>query len=266
MWDTSSMYLKASARPAALGLLPTRRARVALPYRRSPRPPYADGRRAPQVVDKFNDMLVSCYSTAGHTRLLLLHDSRPSEESLRAFFAEVHELYVKARRPGAQQAADAAAASSRADLTSDRAAAGDAQRLSHAHHAHHLHALRRAGARRCEEAPLALSRGCASVSVLGVHTRLRVSRGASLRRAALSLQRFLVRVRVCPHRLVGPARLAAPNLLRLRVVAPQHPSVQLRVVHVVQRRSAVLAVRGRAARPCVSGARHGRASAQRGAA
>ena len=51
----------------------------------------------PQVVDKFNDLLVSCYSTAGHTRLLLLHDSRQSEEGLRAFFTEVHELYVKAR-------------------------------------------------------------------------------------------------------------------------------------------------------------------------
>ena len=54
------------------------------------------------MVDKFNDLLVSCYSTAGHTRLLLLHDSRLAEESLRAFFAEVHELYVKVRSsPGA---------------------------------------------------------------------------------------------------------------------------------------------------------------------
>jgi hypothetical protein len=62
----------------------------------------ADGHRALQVVDKFNDLLVSCYSTAGHTRLLLLHDSRLAEESLRAFFAEVHELYVKVRSsPGA---------------------------------------------------------------------------------------------------------------------------------------------------------------------
>jgi hypothetical protein len=54
-------------------------------------------RTAAQVVDKFNDLLVSCYNTAGHARLLLLHDSRLSEESIRAFFQEVHELYVKAR-------------------------------------------------------------------------------------------------------------------------------------------------------------------------
>ena len=53
---------------------------------------------APQVVDKFNDLLVSCYSTAGQTRLMLLHDSRASEEAIRSFFQEVHELYVKARR------------------------------------------------------------------------------------------------------------------------------------------------------------------------
>ena len=48
-------------------------------------------------MDKFNDLLVSCYNTAGHTRLLLLHDSRLSEDSLRTFFTEVHELYVKVR-------------------------------------------------------------------------------------------------------------------------------------------------------------------------
>jgi hypothetical protein len=48
-------------------------------------------------VDKFNDLLVSCYNTAGHARLLLLHDSRLSEENIRAFFQEVHELYLKAR-------------------------------------------------------------------------------------------------------------------------------------------------------------------------
>lgn len=56
------------------------------------------------MVDKFNDLLVSCYSTAGHTRLLLLHDSRLSEESMRTFFQEVHELYVKARPPAARAA------------------------------------------------------------------------------------------------------------------------------------------------------------------
>jgi len=48
------------------------------------------------VVDKFNDLVVSCHSSAGNARLLLLHDSRPTEEGIRAFFTEVHELYVKA--------------------------------------------------------------------------------------------------------------------------------------------------------------------------
>ena len=65
--------------------------------RRGLRLPDADSRRVLQVVDKFNDLLVSCYNTAGHTRLLLLHDSRLSEDSLRTFFTEVHELYVKVR-------------------------------------------------------------------------------------------------------------------------------------------------------------------------
>lgn len=49
------------------------------------------------MVDKFNDLFVSCYTTAGRARLLLLHDSRLSEEAVRLFFQEVHELYIKAR-------------------------------------------------------------------------------------------------------------------------------------------------------------------------
>ena len=62
------------------------------------------------MVDKFNDLLVSCYNTAGHARLLLLHDSRLSEESIRAFFQDVHELYVKARARAAPAAAAAKSA------------------------------------------------------------------------------------------------------------------------------------------------------------
>ena len=57
----------------------------------------ADNSRGSQVVDKFNDLLVSCYTTAGNARLLLLHDSRVGEEAVRAFFQEVHELYLKVR-------------------------------------------------------------------------------------------------------------------------------------------------------------------------
>ena len=47
-----------------------------------------------KVVDKFNHLLVSAYCTPGGAILLLLHDSR-SEDAVRVFFTEVHELYVK---------------------------------------------------------------------------------------------------------------------------------------------------------------------------
>ena len=72
-------------------LWPLRRADTACPFS--------------QVVDKFNDLLVSCYTTAGNARLLLLHDSRVGEEAVRAFFQEVHELYLKVSSPRALQAA-----------------------------------------------------------------------------------------------------------------------------------------------------------------
>lgn len=41
-----------------------------------------------RVVDKFNDLLVSAYVTAGRTRLLLLHDNR-NDDGIHAFFKEV---------------------------------------------------------------------------------------------------------------------------------------------------------------------------------
>ncbi|KAK9149676.1 hypothetical protein Scep_008433 [Stephania cephalantha] len=47
-----------------------------------------------KAVDRFNDLVVSVYVTAGHTRLMLLHDSR-NEDGIKSFFQEVHELYVK---------------------------------------------------------------------------------------------------------------------------------------------------------------------------
>ncbi|KAL2643368.1 hypothetical protein R1flu_010955 [Riccia fluitans] len=47
-----------------------------------------------KTVDRFNDLYVSVYVTAGHTRLMLLHDSK-NDDGIRNFFQEVHELYIK---------------------------------------------------------------------------------------------------------------------------------------------------------------------------
>jgi hypothetical protein len=48
-------------------------------------------------VDKFNFLLVSAYVTMGGKYFLLLHNGKNggTEDAVRAFFTEVHELYVK---------------------------------------------------------------------------------------------------------------------------------------------------------------------------
>lgn len=47
-----------------------------------------------KTVDKVNHQMVSVFLTAGHVKLMLLHCGK-SEDTIRNFFMEVHELYVK---------------------------------------------------------------------------------------------------------------------------------------------------------------------------
>ncbi|KAE8907160.1 hypothetical protein PF005_g20913 [Phytophthora fragariae] len=50
-----------------------------------------------KVVDRFNDQLVSAFVTASGVKFLLLHETR-NDDTVKAFFHEVHDLYVKVRR------------------------------------------------------------------------------------------------------------------------------------------------------------------------
>uniref|UniRef100_A0A0G4G5K2 Trafficking protein particle complex subunit n=1 Tax=Chromera velia CCMP2878 TaxID=1169474 RepID=A0A0G4G5K2_9ALVE len=45
-------------------------------------------------VDKFNELMVSAWVTAGHIRLMLLHTHR-NEDAIGKFFRELNELYTK---------------------------------------------------------------------------------------------------------------------------------------------------------------------------
>lgn len=48
------------------------------------------------AVDKFNNLIVTAYTTAAHIKLLLLHDGR-SDDTIRLFFKDVYEIYVRVR-------------------------------------------------------------------------------------------------------------------------------------------------------------------------
>ncbi|KAK9472011.1 Sedlin [Dipodascopsis tothii] len=47
-----------------------------------------------KVIDRFYNYFVSAFITAGNIKFLLLHESR-SEESIRQFFMDLYDLYVK---------------------------------------------------------------------------------------------------------------------------------------------------------------------------
>ncbi|KAJ2712674.1 TRAPP subunit [Coemansia spiralis] len=47
-----------------------------------------------KTIDKHGDWSVSAYVTPSGVRLMLLHEAR-SEDAIRAFFADCHELYIK---------------------------------------------------------------------------------------------------------------------------------------------------------------------------
>mmetsp|Transcript_35578 Transcript_35578/g.33743 ORF Transcript_35578/g.33743 Transcript_35578/m.33743 type:complete len:144 (+) Transcript_35578:19-450(+) len=48
-----------------------------------------------RVVDRFNSLLVSAFITPGGTVMLLLHNGRAPEESVRSFFTEASELFAR---------------------------------------------------------------------------------------------------------------------------------------------------------------------------
>ncbi len=48
------------------------------------------------TVDKFNNLMVAAYATAAHVKFLLLHDGK-NEETIRLFFKDVYDIYVRVR-------------------------------------------------------------------------------------------------------------------------------------------------------------------------
>lgn len=48
-------------------------------------------------MDRFNNLFVTAYVTPGNARFLLLHDGK-NDDSIRSFFTEVHDLYLRVSR------------------------------------------------------------------------------------------------------------------------------------------------------------------------
>eukprot|EP00730_Choanoeca_flexa_P005175 TRINITY_DN11896_c0_g2_i1.p1 TRINITY_DN11896_c0_g2~~TRINITY_DN11896_c0_g2_i1.p1 ORF type:complete len:141 (+),score=34.25 TRINITY_DN11896_c0_g2_i1:76-498(+) len=48
-----------------------------------------------KVVDRFNEWYISAYVTGTATRFMLMHDQK-QDDSIKAFFQELQELYIKA--------------------------------------------------------------------------------------------------------------------------------------------------------------------------
>ena len=49
-----------------------------------------------QTIDRFNGLSVTAFVTPGNARFLMLHDGK-SDDSIRTFFSEVYELYLRVR-------------------------------------------------------------------------------------------------------------------------------------------------------------------------
>ncbi|KAI5838280.1 Sedlin [Morchella snyderi] len=47
-----------------------------------------------KCVDRFNNLFVSCFLTAGNIKFLLLHDTK-ADDAIRQFFTDAYELYAK---------------------------------------------------------------------------------------------------------------------------------------------------------------------------
>ncbi|KAF5836816.1 component of TRAPP complex [Dunaliella salina] len=47
-----------------------------------------------KAVDRFNNLTVTAFVTPGNARFLLLHDGR-NDDSIRTFFTEVYEIYLR---------------------------------------------------------------------------------------------------------------------------------------------------------------------------